>query len=340
MSGGVDSTCTAIMLKEKYNVTGFFMQLAQPDLPQQIEQVSRIAERLDIPLKIIDLNNYFDDEVLSYFCSTYFNGLTPNPCIICNQRIKFGLFLNRMLDAGMTKVATGHYARIEKDGNSYQLLKGIDMNKDQSYFLSRLDQSQLAKVLFPLGNLTKVEIYDFAQRHGFHGFKGKESQDVCFLADTSVADFLKSNLPNAAQSGDIVDTEGRILGSHSGIFNYTIGQRRGLGIPDASPYYVIALDPQENRVIIGKEKDLFADKITIDHCHWISGNPPIPESEYQVKIRYTHRGDQARLKRISDTSYRIKFNRPQKAITPGQYSVIYDGDEVIGSGEIVGSMVG
>ncbi len=335
MSGGVDSTSTAIMLKEKYSVTGFFMQLAQPDLTQQIDQVSNIAARLDIPLQIIDLQKNFDDKILHYFCSSYFTGLTPNPCIVCNREIKFGLFLDTMLQAGMNKVATGHYARVEHHNSEYHLFKGLDKSKDQSYFLSRLSQSQLAHILFPLGSITKEKIYEFAERHGFTQFRGEESQDVCFLKNTSVGEFIQQRSPESMKPGSIVDISGKILGEHTGIINYTIGQRRGLGVPDVSPYYVIALDPSSNRVIVGKNEDLLKEEITIHNCHWIRGAPPSLDKEFQVKIRYTHRGSRAKLSRKSDTSYRIKFDEPQRAITPGQYSVIYDGEEVIGSGEIL-----
>ncbi len=335
MSGGVDSTCTAIMLKEKYSVTGFFMQLAQPDLSQQIDQVSNIAAQLDIPLQIVDLQKFFDDKILNYFCSSYFTGLTPNPYIVCNREIKFGLFLDAMLQAGMNQVATGHYARIEHRNSGYHLFEGLDKNKDQSYFLSRLSQSQLAHILFPLGGLTKETIYKFAERHGFTQFRGKESQDVCFLKNTSVGEFIQQRSPELLKPGSIVDFSGKILGEHTGIINYTIGQRRGLGIPDVSPYYVIALDPANNRVIVGKNEDLFKDEITIHNCHWINDTPPSFDKEYQVKIRYTHRGSPAKLSKISDTTSRILFDEPQRAITPGQYSVIYDGEEVIGSGEIL-----
>lgn len=334
MSGGVDSTSTAIMLKDKYSVSGFFMQLAQPDLSQQIEQVSTIADKLGISLQIIDLTEEFNNQVLNYFCSSYFKGLTPNPCIICNREIKFGLFLDKILQAGMSKVATGHYARVEQGKSSFNLLKGIDKGKDQSYFLSRLNQQQLSKVLFPLGTLTKNQIYDFAERHGFTDFRGKESQDVCFLKDTSVGQFIKSRSPSESKTGYIVNKEGKIIGEHSGVINYTIGQRRGLGIPDSSPYYVLGIDPINSRVIVGKNEDLFKDEIIIHNCNWLSGKIPLLEQEYQVKIRYTHKGSTAKISQLSNSNFLIKFTEPQRAVTPGQYSVIYNGDEVIGSGEI------
>lgn len=334
MSGGVDSTATAIMLKEKYSVTGFFMQLVQPDLSQQIDRVSEITQKLNIPLQIIDLRDDFEDAVLNYFCSSYFDGRTPNPCIICNKEVKFGLFLDAILKAGMTKVATGHYARVEKRKSTYYLTKGVDPLKDQSYFLSRLSQSQLRSILFPLGGITKHQIYDFVESHGFTSFRGEESQDVCFLKDSSVGEFIQNRDARVFKHGEIVDNSGKKLGRHSGIHNYTIGQRRGLGIPDSSPYYVINLDPLKNRVIVGKKDELYNDEITIRNCHWITDKQPSLTQDFQVKIRYTHRGSAARLIKITDSCYRLKFREPQKAITPGQYCVIYDGDEVVGSGEI------
>lgn len=334
LSGGVDSTTTALLLKDHYNVSGFFMQLAQPDLDRQKEQVKKVAAQLDIPLKIIDLSQAFERRVLQYFTESYFNGLTPNPCVVCNQQIKFGLFLDSILAEGMDRMATGHYARLEFQNDEYHLYKGVDRRKDQSYFLSRLNQEQLSKILFPLGNMHKDDIYLYAEEHGFHGFRGEESQDVCFLENNKVANFLKTRSVSHS-SGQIVDTAGKIRGKHSGIANYTIGQRRGLGISDASPYYVIRLDASTNRVIVGKDSELFQETILLRNLHWLSANESLPTGKIKVKIRSTHEGSSAQLTRLDKTTYQLDFSSPQRAVTPGQFAVFYRGDELLGSAEII-----
>jgi len=335
LSGGVDSASTAIKLKKHYDVTAFFMQLAQPDIAIQIERVTEIADKIGIPLTVIDLSQQFEDQVLKYFCNTYYAGRTPNPCIICNRKIKFGLFLDAILSKNMEKAATGHYARIIENDGIYHLAKGADKRKDQSYFLARLDQHQLSKVIFPLGEMTKEETYSFMEHHGFHSFRGNESQDVCFLQHTTVAEFLRSNSAADNTPGTIINEDGVILGEHPGIFNFTIGQRRGLGISDTSPYYVTALDAATNTVLVGKNELLLKDHITLKNLYWATGKPPEMAKQYTVKIRYTHKGSSASITHIDTNSCLLEFAEPQRAITPGQFGVIYDNEIVIGCGEIV-----
>jgi tRNA-specific 2-thiouridylase len=334
MSGGVDSTACALLLKNGYEISGFFMELAQPDLPQQKERIRNIAERLGIGLVFVDLKKQFTETVLSYFAKNYFSGLTPNPCTICNREIKFGLFLDTMLSAGMDLVATGHYARISEHGGRYHLLAALDKEKDQSYFLARLRQEQLSRVLFPLGEMRKKDTYLLAEQHGFTDFRGDESQDVCFLRQQSVGDYLEGRLPEPAAAGPIVTLDGRRIGTHNGLFRYTIGQRRGLGLPDATPWYVVALEAEGNRVVVGKKEALYSDRIRIADLHWITGQPPPEGRHYQVRIRSSHRGAGAMLTQLDRDCWQIVFAESQRAVTPGQFAVIYDEDEVLGSGVI------
>lgn len=334
MSGGVDSTSCALILQKEYDVSGFFMELAQPDIDKQKRQVQDVADRIGIKLVVIDLHQKFQNKVLDYFTDSYFAGRTPNPCMICNREIKFGLFMDAIIAAGMDLVATGHYARVKEQDGLFHLYKGVDPNKDQSYFLARLSQRQLSRVLFPLGKQNKEETYQFIEKKGFPHFRGLESQDVCFYK-TKTSDFLETINKNKPGSGDIVTADGRVLGAHNGLFRYTIGQRRGLGISDATPWYVIRLDGETNQVIVGKNDDLLDDTIEIKKIDWISGSEPDFSREYQVKIRYSHRGSMATLTKTGENHITIHFTEQQRAITPGQFAVIYQDDEVIGSGEII-----
>lgn len=335
MSGGVDSTACALLLRKQYDLHGFFMQLAQPDIKQQLERVKDIAAQCGIPLTVIDLGAHFEKKVLSYFADTYLNGCTPNPCMICNPKIKFGLFMDAMLEKGMDEMATGHYAAIVKEDGCFFLQQGEDELKDQSYFLARLDQQQLARLKFPLGTMTKSAVYDLVEEHGFTGFRGRESQDICFLKNESVGHFLTARTPQSITDGDIVHTDGRVLGRHNGIINYTIGQRRGLGIAAPSPLYVLRIDATANRVIVGENDTLFQDSIEIKDASWNCATEPRPDHDYLVRIRYGHRGQTARIKKITEDHYRISFTEKQRAVTPGQFAVIYDRHRVIGSGVIL-----
>ncbi len=334
MSGGVDSTSCALLLQQEHDVHGFFMHLAGPDQAGQEERVRAIADRLRIDLQVIDLSREFSAKILHYFTTTYQQGLTPNPCMICNPAIKFGLFMDAILARGMDCMATGHYARIEQEGNIYHLCKGHDRAKDQSYFLARLNQQQLGHCLFPLGEWDKEKIYQLVEEHGFSGFRGQESQDICFLGATPIGQFLSERIPQSEHHGKIVTREGQVLGEHQGLFHYTIGQRRGLGIADSTPWYVTALDPASNSVIVGKEEELYHDRLLIHHPHWLAEQLPDEEETYQVRIRYRHQGADAIIKKIDDERWQIQFDQPQRAITPGQFAVIYQQERVFGCGEI------
>lgn len=337
MSGGVDSSVTAKLLKNKgYQVQGFFMALAQPDLDLQVERVKKVAGHLDIPMTIVDLADEFQQTVLDYFTQSYFKGRTPNPCVFCNPRIKFGRLLEEILAAGCDFMATGHYARItEGPDQAFHLLKGLDPKKDQSYFLHRLTQQQLARILFPLGERTKEHVYKMAAELGISGVHGSESQDVCFLKDTDVSSFLAQRQSAENTAGPVITLDGKEIGQHEGIHCFTVGQRKGLGIPDATPYYVVSLDPVQNAVVVGKKEDLYQRDLSVGDVNWTTGKEPELPHTFFTKIRYRHPGAPAQVIASVKGIYTVHFQEPQMAITPGQFSVFYNDDEVIGGGMIL-----
>jgi tRNA-specific 2-thiouridylase len=337
MSGGVDSTACGLLLQKEYQVYGFFMQLAQPDFAEQLKRVQDVADKCGIPLQVIDLRARFEEKVLHYFATAYQNGTTPNPCMICNPEIKFGLFMDAIIAQGIEYIATGHYANIVRKNDCLYLQQGGDERKDQSYFLARLSQKQLAQVRFPLGHMDKEEVYHFVEEHGFHNFRGQESQDICFLGTESVGQFLENRQadPTTSIPGEIVSTNGEVLGHHTGIYNYTIGQRKGLGISAATPLYVTCIDSKNNRIIVGIDDDLLQNSIEIKDLLWNCDKEPDREKRYRVRIRYGHRGGEATLKHLPGKRCQILFTEKQRAVTPGQFAVIYDKDLVIGSGEII-----
>ena len=331
MSGGVDSTVAAILLREQgFQVHGFFMVLPLPHQEHQERRVREVAGRLALPLSLVDLRMHFADTVIRAFVDSYRRGLTPNPCILCNQAIKFGLLADHMRHCGMDRIATGHYARIRMmDGQPF-LARAADQGKDQSYFLARLSADQIARCHFPLGEWTKEQAYRKASSLGL-SFAGEESQDVCFLA-AGLPEFLAGQGLDE-QAGPVVDRHGRKLGEHRGCWRYTIGQRRGLGLPDASPWYVIALDGPANRVVVGKNEDLLRDGCAIQDLQWMGAPPALPWRGL-VQLRSRHRPCAAVVDAEGPDGGRIVFDLPQRAITPGQFAVFYQDDRVVGSAVI------
>jgi tRNA-specific 2-thiouridylase len=337
MSGGVDSSVTAALLKKQgYQVQGVFMTLAQPDIDEQLVRVRAMADRLDVELTVIDLHHEFADLVLRYFRDSYFQGLTPNPCVVCNRHIKFGLFMDKALAGGAEFLATGHYVRLYRsDDGLYHLLKGNDPSKDQSYFLCQLRQDQLAKARFPLGEYRKDEVYEMAGELGLEFSRSEESQDVCFLKDQAVGDFLGGASTVAADDGGpVVTVDGREVGQHRGIYHFTIGQRRGLGIPDATPWYVVGLETAGNRVVVGKQQDLFRSRLHVAEPSWLAGYAPELPGELEVRIRYRHQPVLARVVQGRQGGFDVLFAEPQRAISPGQFAAFYRGDELLGGGPI------
>lgn len=243
--------------------------------------------------------------------------------------------MDAILSAGMTRMATGHYARLDCIEGEYFLLTGVDAKKDQSYFLSRLTQQQLARVMFPLGSMSKNHIYRFVENNGYTDFRGTESQDICFLKNKRLSAFLENGEKPSLVPGPIISADGRKLGRHSGLHHYTIGQRRGLGLPDASPWYVCSINHQTNVLVVGKNEDLYSTSLIACNGHWINRVLPEENRRYTVRIRYSHPGSAAGYSRISADSFKLSFDEAQRAIAPGQYAVLYDDDRVVGSGEIV-----
>ncbi len=364
MSGGVDSSAAAAILKEQgHELVGFTMQLWDQrrginvdengdPLPSRccslddVYDARRVAEELGFPFYVLNLERDFERDVVQPFITSYLSGETPIPCVSCNSRLKFSYLDRLALSLGCEKVATGHYARVEFDQgtNRYKLLRGKNYDKDQSYFLWELTQAQLSRALFPLGEMSKPEARDAARQHGLIGVsEKKESQEICFVPDGDYAGFIDryleaedatERLPGA---GEIVDTSGRVIGRHEGIHRYTIGQRRGLGIADEKPLYVISLDAKENRVTVGSADELLSHEFTAGGVNWIAFDPPDEPVLADVRVRYRHTAAPATITPLPNACARILFDEPQRAITPGQATVFYRGDEVVGGGWIVRS---
>jgi len=333
MSGGVDSSvAAALLLEQGWEVGGVYMELGFGDGGAR---AGRVAAFLGVPLRVVDLRADFQRQVLDYFVRSYASGRTPNPCVVCNPQVKFGRLLEFARSRGVERLATGHYALLRKgkDGR-IRLCRGADPKKDQSYFLCRLRPDQLPGLVFPHGERTKDETYRLAARLGLAGRHGSESQDVCFMQGTTLREFLGRHGPSP-QPGDIVTAAGEVKGRHRGISHYTVGQRRGLGVPDATPYYVTALDPERNRVVIGKEEDLWRDEMFVAGCVWQGEEPPALPARMRVQIRYRHRPAWAEVSEAPEGRLRVVFEEKQRAVTPGQFAAFYDGTMVLGGAEIV-----
>lgn len=351
MSGGVDSAVAALLLKEKgYDVVGVTLRLWVDPLAEaeagtetrgccSLEAVSdarRVADMLDIPHYVMNMQDEFYTSIVSDFITAYLEGRTPNPCIECNRTIKFAYLRRKAQALGINFLATGHYARIAYDAaaGQYRLYKGIDRQKDQSYMLYMLGQEELASVLFPLGELTKRQVREIAAAKKLRVADKKESQEICFIPDNDYRAFLEREYPQARQPGDIVSVSGRKLGRHSGIVNYTVGQRKGLGLTAPCPLYVVQIDPRRNIIIVGEEGETYSSGLLAGQLHFVSGDAPAEETEIQVKIRYRAPAVPAILFPPADNRARVIFKEQQKAVTPGQSAAFYRGDEIIGGGLI------
>jgi len=338
MSGGVDSSVAALLLKGKgYNVIGMTME--HYPLPESIlagEEAARVAQILRIPHHVVKLEKEFKKYVVDDFCQEYEGGRTPNPCIRCNKSLKFGLLLEKANKLGAKYIATGHHARVFHDSltKRFLLKKGKDRQKDQSYFLYSLSQDQLSFIKFPVGELTKDEVREKARKFDLPAAKRPESQEICFIPDNDYVGFLKDRTPHIFRPGPIIDKDGRILGRHEGIAHFTIGQRRGMGIAAPKPLYVIEIQAEKNTIIAGPEEELYKKELQASSLNMISLPELRGNLEVEAKIRYKYKPAKAIIKPLSSNKALVKFSRPQRAVTPGQAVVFYDGDVLIGGGTI------
>jgi len=363
MSGGVDSSVAALLLKEQgYTVIGATMcfdiptgarrrptcrprrrPTCRPRRPaccgrEGIEDARRVARQLDIRHYVLNLGKDLEKAVIHDFVREYMSGRTPNPCVRCNQYLKFGALLARARAMGIPYLATGHYAHIEKHGRVYSLKKGTDNRKEQSYFLCQVPKKELSHILLPLGKLTKEDVRRLAHKKGLVVADKPGSQEVCFIPDDDYRAFLKTRLDASYfKAGDIIDTQGRVLGRHQGIFNFTLGQRGGLGLSAPQPLYVLAIDPARHRLTVGPKKQVFGKGIVADEVNILEWDALNKRRSLKAKIRYNHPEAALRVASVTKAGLKAEFRQAQPAITPGQFAVIYRGDTVVAGSRITGS---
>ena len=348
MSGGVDSSVAALLLRASDEpVVGLAMQLYDGGdgapaasgrccSSRDLADARRVAERLGIPFYVLNMEREFRADVIAPFLQAYRQGETPVPCVACNSGPKFTHLLARAGALGASRIATGHYARVRHDArrDRFELLKACDERRDQSYFLFELTQEQLARAVFPVGALHKEEVRARAEEAGLPNARKPDSQDLCFVPDGRYLDFMRREGEGAGPVGEIVTTTGQVLGRHEGLAAFTVGQRRGLGLSAARPLYVVALDPARNRVVVGDEREQYGCDLVAERANWVSIPQPDGPIRATVRIRSTHAGAVAEATPLPDRRFRVRFETPQRAITPGQAVVLYDGERVLGGGFI------
>ncbi len=350
MSGGVDSSVAAYLLKEKgYDVIGVTMQMFHDDdeyivhkedncgSQTAIDDARRVARLLDIPFHVVSFRNEFKKNVMDYFVNEYQNARTPNPCVHCNRCIKFEALLNKAKEFGADYIATGHYARIDRlDNGRYSIKNSVSDKKDQTYVLYNLTQEQLSRTLMPIGDYTKEEIRQIAEtKLGMHIANKPDSQDICFIPDGDYVGFIERLTKISSTPGNFVDKEGKILGRHKGLIHYTIGQRKGLNLAMGHPVFVVELRPETNEVVIGENEDIFTTIVRADKVNPMSVKDFEGDIRALGKIRYAHKGAMCTVRKINDDIIECIFDEPQRAITPGQSLVLYDGDYIMGGGTII-----
>jgi tRNA-specific 2-thiouridylase len=352
MSGGVDSSVSAAILKEQgYEVIGMHMRFTDSAGAGRFsdsrccslegsEDARRVCDQIKIPFYSINFDDEFKKYVIDDFLNEYRQGRTPNPCIRCNQHIKFGFLLKKAFEIGAEYLATGHYARIVLKDGLFRLLKSSDRWKDQSYFLFAVNQHILSHLMFPVGDMMKEKVREAAARFGLPVAEKPESQEICFVPDAATyreyvrsAELIAGKAPVSAR-GEIVDSEGHLLGAHDGVSGFTIGQRKGLGIARGKPLYVISIDAEKNRVVAGDDSELYRSRMDVRNVIWIPGNAPENGKDFIIRIRYKHEGESGRIFIRSDNEVSVEFRKPVRAITPGQCAVFYNEDEVAGGGWI------
>ncbi|MFO7666447.1 MAG: tRNA 2-thiouridine(34) synthase MnmA [Desulfobacterales bacterium] len=355
ISGGIDSLVAAYLLKEKgdevfgiHFITGFESLPHDLSLNSQasyeksiaeitghvIEKISKVARQLDIHIEVLDCSKDFKAKVVDYFSQTYLAGKTPNPCLVCNPSIKFGTVFNFARKMGASSLATGHYAgSIIDNTGRYHLIKGVDTEKDQSYFLAFLSQEQLSHAVFPLSELTKKEVIKLAQKKGLNPFINKESQDICFVKDKNYVEFLNRERVIKSRPGVIVNKNGEILGSHKGIHNFTIGQRRGINCPASKPYYILGIDAGKHTVVAGSKEELLTSECHLININWVAEKYLSPV-KIHTRIRHRSQEVSSLLFPGADNTATIRFDTPQSSVTPGQGAVFYLGNEILGGGFI------
>ncbi len=339
MSGGVDSSVTAFLLKEQgYDVYGAVMKLWKPseDYSSLINDAKTVCEKLEIPFFVLDFTELFKNTVVSDFIEEYKNGRTPNPCVVCNRHLKFGAFLDEAKKMGMDYIATGHYARISKnpDTEKYELSISDAQKKDQSYFLYNFTQDQLKYTLMPLGDYTKPQVREIAEREDLIVANKPDSQEICFVEDGDYAKFIQEFSNLSPIPGDILDINGNILGEHKGLIHYTIGQRKGIGAY-GRPMFVMKINPDDNTITLGEKGMEFESSLYCNRLNFISGEIPVTTMQVQAKARYQAPPCDCILSPVDNDTLKVEFLEPQRAITPGQAIVFYDNDTVLGGGTII-----
>lgn len=337
MSGGVDSAAAALLLMQAgYQVRGVTLRLRTHGQEEDLDSARAVADQLGISHTVLDQRELFQHTVMDKFVSEYVAGRTPNPCVDCNRCVKFGALLDWALEQGADYLATGHYARVDRDPVSgrYLLLRGLDRRKEQSYFLYQLTQHQLSHLLFPVGDYEKPTLRVLAEAHGFANAHKADSQDICFIPGGDYMAFLEEYGGVIPTPGDFVDVQGQILGRHKGLERYTTGQRKGLGVSADAPLYVVRKDPATNTVVLGPDSALYTQELTADCFNWISVPKPSAPLSVTAKTRYSQREDEAVAQVLPDGSVQVSFTVPQRAVTAGQAVVLYDGERVVGGGTI------
>lgn len=336
MSGGVDSTASAIILKERgFEVTGAtFILSDEPSFKKSVEDSKKAAKKIGINHIVLDYRNEFKKEVINYFVTEYSKGRTPNPCVICNKQIKFGKFIETADSLGIRYVATGTYAKVIKENNKYKIVKPANKNKDQTYFLYYLNQNILKRVVFPLGDIQSKDLTrEIVKESNIEIYKKKDSQEICFIKDNKYFDFISDYSKINIKKGNFIDKNGNVLGKHNGVINYTIGQRKGLGIALGKPTYVIDINVKNNTVTLGNNEDLFKDSLSISNYNFIDNEFDFEKALLSAKIRYTAKEENVKLEK-KENYIHVKFENPVRAIAKGQSIVFYQNDMLVGGGII------